>query len=87
MALPKRTKTPPYNQVLKLVEQLPLNKQEQLRLTLDRKSRYKEWRDLVNATATANKGQLPIADDEILAEVKAVKQARKARLAKNSNRY
>lgn len=66
-------KSPPYDQVLKLVEQMPSKEQERLRLVLDRKARHHDWRALVKTIAEANKGRPPISDEEILAEVKAAK--------------
>ena len=83
MALPKRKK-PSKEQVLKLVDQLPPKEQEEIRLTLDRKARYKEWRKLVKSIAADHKGP-HLSDEEILAEVKAAKLARRAKLAKDSN--
>jgi hypothetical protein len=73
------------DQVLKLVEKLSPNDQEQLRLRLDRMTRHQEWRNLVAAVAEDNKGLPPLSDEEIAEEVRAVKHDRKARCAQDSD--
>lgn len=73
------------DQVLKLVDKLSPDDQEQLRLKLDRKTRHQEWRNLVAAVAEDNKELPPLSDEEIAEEVRAVKQARKARCAQDSD--
>jgi hypothetical protein len=73
------------DQVLKLVDKLSPEDQEQLRLKLDQKTRHQEWRNLVAAVAEDNKGLPPLSDEEIAEEVRAVKQARRARRAQDSD--
>jgi hypothetical protein len=73
------------DQVLRLIDKLSPDDQEQLRLKLDRKTRQQEWRDLVTAVAEDNKGVPPLSDEEIAEEVRAVKQARKAQRVQDSD--
>ncbi|MBI4533003.1 MAG: hypothetical protein HY711_03570 [Candidatus Melainabacteria bacterium] len=73
------------DQVLKLVDRLSPDEQEQLRLKLDCKTRHQEWRNLVAAVSEDNKGLSPLSDEEIAEEVRAVKQDRKAQRAQDSN--
>jgi len=72
-------------QVLKLVEKLSPDDQEQLRIRLDRNTRQQEWRNLVAAVAEDNKELASLSDDDIAEEVRAVKQARKSRSAQSSD--
>jgi hypothetical protein len=65
-------------QVLKLVDKLSSDDQEQLRLKLDRKTRHQEWRNLVTEVAEDNKKLPSLSDEEIAKEVQAVKQAKKS---------
>lgn len=71
------------DQVLRLVEQLPADEQEQLRLKLNGKAWGEEWDRL--AQKIQDKFQLdgvPIPTEaEVMAEVKAVRNQRKAERA------
>ncbi len=87
MGLPKRKEVPPYDQVVKLVEQLPSEEQEQLRQKLNNKTWGDRWDELSNkirARFIADGTPIP-TDDEIIADVRAVRKARKDKLAQGSN--
>jgi len=61
------------NQVMKLVEQLSPEQYAELRRKLDAKSWGLEWRELVKDVENDNQGEPALSDEEILAEVKAVR--------------
>jgi hypothetical protein len=87
MGLPKRKEVPPYDQVVKLVEQLPSEEQEQLRQKLNSKTWGDRWDELsskIRARFAADDTPIP-TDDEIVAEVRAVREARKNKFAQGSN--
>ncbi|MBX9878393.1 MAG: hypothetical protein K2Y22_08030 [Candidatus Obscuribacterales bacterium] len=64
------------DQVLKLVEQLSPEDQSELRRKLD-DSWSKRWSALVQRIEKRAKDYPPLSDEEILAEVKAAREARK----------
>jgi hypothetical protein len=74
----------PLNQVLKLVDQLTPDELAQVRQKLDAKSWGQEWRQLVKDVEGDNKGLPPLSDEEIMAEVKAVREEMKAERARKS---
>ena len=75
------------SQVLKLVEKLSPDQQEELRFKLNCKSWGERWETLserVKARFTADGLPLP-TDDEIMADVKSVRNERKDNLAQGGN--
>ncbi len=72
------------DQVLKLVDKLSLEDQEQLRRTLSNKNWGKEWHQLIKDVEEDNRREPPLSDDEIMAEVKAVREEMKAERAQQS---
>jgi hypothetical protein len=73
------------DQVLKLVDQLSPEDQGKLRHKLD-ESWSAEWRALLKEVDDQNKGTEPLSEEEILAEVKAVRDEMKAERARQSGR-
>jgi len=76
-----------FNQVLKLVDHLSPEERKVLRQKLEDKTWGERWDELSNtirARFIADGTPIP-TDDEILAEVKAVRKERKDRLAQGSN--
>jgi transcriptional regulator of heat shock response len=74
-------------QVLKLVAQLSPEELEELRRQLNSRTWGERWDELSNtirARFIANGIQIP-TDEEIMADVKAVRNERKERLAQGSN--
>lgn len=86
MAQPQPEKVP-LDQMLKLVDQLSPEEQEELRRQLNSKTWGERWDELSNtirARFIANGTPIP-TDEEIMADVKAVRNERKERLAQGSN--
>jgi hypothetical protein len=73
------------NQVMKLVEQLSPEQYAELRRKLDAKSWGQEWRELVKDVENDNQGEPALSDEEILAEVKAVRTEMMAERARKSS--
>jgi hypothetical protein len=72
-------------QVLKLVDQLSPEEQGKLRHKLD-ESWSTEWRALFKELDEHNKGTPPLSEEEIMAEVKSVREEMKAERARQSSR-
>ena len=86
MAQPQPEKVP-LDQMLKLVDQLSPEEQEELRRELNSKTWGERWDELSNtirARFIADGTPIP-TDEEIMADVKAVRNERKERLAQGSN--
>lgn len=66
MTLPKR-KTTPVNQVLKIIDQLSPEELSRIRKKV-------EWRSLIAEIDEQNKHLPPLSDEEITAEVNAVRE-------------
>ncbi len=73
------------DQVLKLVNKLSPEEQGTLRHKLDA-SWSAEWRALLKEVDEQSKGTSPLSEDEIAAEVEAVREEMKAERARQSNR-
>ena len=73
------------DQVLKLVDQLSAEEQGKLRHKLD-ESWSAEWRALLKEVDEQNKGTEPLPEEEIVAEMKAVREEMKAERARQSGR-
>jgi hypothetical protein len=76
-----------FDQMLKLVDQLLPEEQEELRRRLNSKSWGERWDELsktIRDRFIANGTPIP-TDEEIMADVKAVRNERKERLAQGSN--
>ena len=75
------------SQLLKLVDKLSPEEQEELRRQLNSKTWHERWDELSNTIrARFIAGGTPIpTDEEIMVDVKAVRNERKNRLAKGSN--
>lgn len=71
------------DQVLKLVNQLSPEEQSELRLKLD-ESWEQQWDDLASKIQERCKGLPPLSDEEIMDEVKAVRETRKGRRAEGN---
>jgi hypothetical protein len=71
MAVPKNT---PYDQVLRLVEQLSPDDLTKLRKKIDSKSWSTRWQSLFTEVDEQNKNLPPLSDQEIAAEVDAAAQ-------------
>jgi Ca2+-binding EF-hand superfamily protein len=80
MALPER-EISPYNQVLKLFDQLSTDELAKLRKKIDSKSWSTRWRALFTEVDEQNKNLPPLSDAEIAAEVDAVREEMKAKRA------
>jgi hypothetical protein len=72
------------DQVLKLVDQLSPEEQGKLRRKLD-ESWSAEWRALSKEVDEQNKGKTPLTEEEIVAEMKAVRRELKAESAQSGN--
>jgi hypothetical protein len=72
------------NQVLKLVNQLSPEDQSELRRKLD-ESWSAEWRALIKEVDEQNQGTPPLSEEEIVAEMKAVRRELKAESAQSGN--
>jgi hypothetical protein len=73
------------DQVLKLVDQLSPEEQGKLRHKLA-ESWSMEWRALLKEVDEQNKGTPPLSEEEIMAEVKDVREEMKAERARQSSR-
>ncbi len=74
-----------FEQVLTLVDKLPLTEQEQLRKNLSNRTWGQRWRQLVKDVEEDNKGLPALSEEEIIAEMKAIKEEIRAESAKGSN--
>jgi len=74
-----------FEQVLRLVDELTPQQREVVRLKLDDKTWGDEWRDLCSEVDERNKGQTPLSEEEIVAEIKAIRKELKAKRAEGSN--
>jgi hypothetical protein len=72
-------------QVLKLVDRLTPEEQISLRKMLSAKTWGEEWRTLCKEIDEQNKGEPSLSEDEIVAEVKAVREEMKAKRAQSGN--
>lgn len=72
------------DQVLKLVDQLSPEEQGKLRRKLD-ESWSAEWRALIKEVDEQNQGTPPLSEEEIVAEMKAVRRELKAESAQSGN--
>ncbi len=61
-------------QVLKLVSELSEDEQEQLRIKLATKAWGTQWRQLVSKVEEDNRGLSALSEEEITAEMKAIKE-------------
>jgi len=84
MALPN-PKKPSLNQVLKLVDQLPSEEQEQLRQTMNSKSWAQRWDALAQKVREQNSHLPPISDEEIANEFMTYREEKRADSAQSSN--
>ena len=75
----------PFEKMLKLVDQLSPNEQSQLRRKLATKALGKDLRDLSKEIDEQNKDSSPISEEEILAEMKAIKKELRAKGARSRN--
>ncbi len=73
MAQPKPRKAS-LDQVLSLVEQLSSEDRESLRLKLSTKSWGERWDALVKKVREQSKGLPPLSEEEIVAEMKAIRR-------------
>jgi len=73
------------NQVLKLVDQLTAEERNELRRQLDDKTWGEDWRALCSEVDEQNKGLAPLSEEEIVAEMKAIRKELKAERAQGSN--
>jgi hypothetical protein len=73
------------DQVLKLVEFLTPADRSTLRSKLDDKNWGDQWRALCNEVDEQNKNTPPLSEDEIVAEMKAVRKELKAKSAQSGN--
>jgi hypothetical protein len=74
-------------QVLQLVERLSVEDQHELRRKLESKSWGHEWRQLQSEIEARRlrEGLPALTEEEILAEIKTVKEERRARRVEGSN--
>jgi len=72
-------------QVLKLVDMLPLEEQKQLRLKLNAKAWGEKWDQLVHDVAEDNKDLPPISEEEIYAEFTEHRRELRAKRAQSSS--
>jgi hypothetical protein len=85
MSQHKPEKNNALDRVLKLVDQLTPEEQGKLRHKLD-ESWSAEWRALLKEVDEQNKGTPLVSEEEIEAEVKAVREEMKAERARQSSR-
>jgi hypothetical protein len=71
-------------QVLSLANQLTPDELAEVRRKLNAKAWGQEWRALCKEVDEHNKGKLQLSDEEIAAEVKAVREEMKAERARQS---
>ena len=72
-------------QVLTLVDKLPPTEQEKLRKNLSNRTWGQRWRQLVKDVEEDSKGLPALSEEEIVAEMKAIKDEVRAERAKGSN--
>lgn len=85
MAQRKQNDKVTLDQVLKLVHQLPADEQEKLRGKLNSKSKAERWQALFNKVQSQSKELPVLSDQEILADVKAIREELKAERAQGAN--
>lgn len=73
------------DQVLKLVDRLSSEERQELYRMLDLKSWGERWRRLYTKVDAQNKDLSPISEDEIVAEMKSIREELKAKRANGSN--
>jgi len=76
MAMPN-LEQPSFDQVLRLVDRLSPEQQEQLRRKLNKKTWGQRWQALCDRVQERNKTLPPLSDQEIVAEIKAARKARR----------
>jgi hypothetical protein len=74
-----------FDQVFKLVEQLSSEEQERLRLRLNSKSRTQRWQALFNKVQDQSKDLPALSDEEIVADLKEIREELKAERARQSS--
>ncbi len=77
MALHKQEE-PSYEKIVGFINSLPLEKQEELRRTLNKKTWGQRWQNLCDRVQENSKGLPPLSDDEINAEIKAARRERES---------
>lgn len=85
MAQPQPEERITLDQVLKLVDKLSPEEQEQLRKRLSSKTWGQEWRALCKEIDEQNKDQDALTEEEIVAEVKTIRKELKAERAQSGN--
>lgn len=73
------------NQVLKLVDQLSPDEQERLRVKLNSKSKAERWQALCNKVQNQCKDLPPLSDEDIVADLKELRQEMTAERAQSGN--
>jgi hypothetical protein len=71
--------------VLHLLSQLPADEQEKLRAKLNSKSKAERWQALFSKVQGQSKDLPPLSDQDILADVKAIREELKAQGAEGGN--
>lgn len=82
MALPKKV---PVEQMLKMADQLSPDELSLFRQKLDAKALSKEWEQLVTDVDKKTKRLPPLSEEEIMDEVLAAREEKKARRANQSS--
>lgn len=73
------------DEVLHLIENLPADEQEKVRVVLNRKTRGERWRALRDKVQNQCSNLPELSDEEILAESKAIRNELKADRAQGSH--
>ena len=73
------------DQVLRLVDQLSTEEQERLRVKLNSKSKTERWQALFKTVQEQCKDLRSISDDEIVADLKEIREEMKAERARQSS--
>jgi hypothetical protein len=63
-----------FEQILKLVNELPDSEQERLRVRLNSKSKSERWQALCNKVQEQSKDLSPITDEDIVADLKEIRE-------------
>jgi len=74
-----------FDQVLKLVDQLTSEDQERLRVRLNSKSKTERWQALFNKVQDQSKDLPAMSDEEIVADLKEIREELKAERARQSS--
>ena len=82
MTQQKRKEDDTFEQVMKLVDELSPDKQEELRKNLSNRTWGKRWRQLVEDVQNDNRNLPPLTEEEVIAEMKAIKKAIRSNRAK-----